>query len=125
MFILVATMVRDGSLSELRVGVFCQLCPVLADGSWAEGPKVHYDYYTQELLDEDFYQQGRGDELKAMGEYGVVEEVPIYAATGGKHIGGLPIAHVRGGVVRWRFVATEVNNQVREDNTQGTPPLMI
>ena len=27
--------------------------------------------------------------------------------------------------MRWRFVATEVNIEFREDNHQGTPPLMI
>eukprot|EP00959_Pyramimonas_sp_CCMP1952_P327232 6850293-Pyramimonas_sp.AAC.1 len=33
---------------------------------------------------------------------------------------------MKGGRVRWRFVATEINkHEVREDNRQGTPPLMI
>ena len=44
---------------------------------------------------------------------------------GGKHIRGFPIAHMKGDKVRWRFVATEVNTEFREDNHQGTPPLMI
>ena len=35
------------------------------------------------------------------------------------------IAHMKEGKVRWRFVATEVNTEFREDDHQGTPPLMI
>ena len=27
--------------------------------------------------------------------------------------------------MRWRFVATQVSTELREDNHQGTPPLMI
>ena len=27
--------------------------------------------------------------------------------------------------MRWRFVATEMNTELREDNHQGTPPLTI
>ena len=37
-------------------------------GAWEE-KAIHYDYYTGEPLDEDLYQQGREDELKAMEEY--------------------------------------------------------
>ena len=40
---------------------------------------------------------------------------------GGKHIRGFHIAHMKGDRVRWRFVATEVNTEFREDNHQGTP----
>ena len=43
----------------------------------------------------------------------------------GKHVGGFAIAHQKGQKVRWRFVATEINDKAREDNHQGTPPLMI
>ena len=87
---------------------------------------IHYDYYTGEPLDEDLYQQGRDDELQAMKDYGVYVEVATSTATDGKHIGGFPIAHQKEGRVRWRFVATEVNKyELREDNHQGTPPLMI
>ena len=87
---------------------------------------IHYDYYTGEPLDEDLYQRGRDDELQAMKDYGVYVEVATSTATDGKHIGGFPIAHMKEGQVRWRFVATEVNKyEVREDNHQGTPPLMI
>eukprot|EP00959_Pyramimonas_sp_CCMP1952_P030209 633281-Pyramimonas_sp.AAC.1 len=32
---------------------------------------------------------------------------------------------MKGDRVRWRFVATEVNDKHREDNHQGTPPLMV
>jgi hypothetical protein len=91
----------------------------------AEPAEVHYDYYTGDPLDEDKYQRGMADEMQAMQEYGVYEEIPIAEAVGGKHIRGFPIAHVKGDVVRWRFVATEVNMQHREDNHQGTPPLMV
>ena len=87
---------------------------------------IHYDYYTGEPLDEDLYQKGRDDELQAMKDYGVYVEVATSTATDGKHIGGFPIAHQKEGRVRWRFVATEVNKyEVREDNHQGTPPLML
>ena len=90
-----------------------------------EPEKIHYDYYSREPLDEDLYQRGRDDELRAMQDYGVNFEVPIREAVGGKHIRGFPIAHMKGDRVRWRFVATEVNTELREDNHQGTPPLMI
>ena len=61
-----------------------------------------------------------------MEEYGVFVEVPASTAKDGKHIGGFPIAHMKEGKVRWRFVATEINkHELREDNHQGTPPLMI
>ena len=56
---------------------------------------------------------------------GVYVEIPIREAVGGKHIRGFPIAHMKGDRVRWRFVATEVNTEFRDDNHQGTPPLMI
>ncbi|CAK0831915.1 unnamed protein product [Prorocentrum cordatum] len=70
------------------------------------GPKTaHYENYTAEPLDEDLYQKGRDDQLLAMKDYGV---------------------YVEEGGVRWRFVATEINkHEVREENHQGTPPLMI
>ena len=76
----------------------------------------HYDDYTGEPLDEDLYQRGRDDELRAMQEYGVYTEIPIREAVGGKHIRGFPISHMKGDKVRWRFVATEVNTELREDN---------
>ena len=38
---------------------------------WKE-KTIHYDYYTGEPLDEDLYQKGRDDELKAMDEHGVL-----------------------------------------------------
>ena len=56
---------------------------------------------------------------------GVYVEIPIREAVGGKHIRGFPIAQMKGDRVRWRFVATEVNTEFRDDNHQGTPPLMI
>ena len=90
-----------------------------------EPKKIHYDYYSGEPLDEDLYQKGRDDELRAMQDYGVYIEIPIKEAVGGKHIRGFPTAHMKEGRVRWRFVATEVNTEFREDNQQGTPPLMI
>ena len=72
-------------------------------------PVVHYDYYTGEPLDEDLYQQGMADELQAMEQYGVHTVIPISQATGGKHVRGFPIAHMKwtpeGWIVRWRFVA--------------------
>ena len=61
---------------------------------------IHYDYYTGEPLDEDLYQEGRNDELVAMSDYGVYEEVATSTATDGKHIGGFPIAHMKEGKVR-------------------------
>ena len=90
-----------------------------------EPEKIHYDYYSGEPLEEDLYQKGRDDELRATQDYGVYVEIPIREAVGGKHIRGFPIAHMKGDRVRWRDVATEVNTEFREDNHQGTPPLMI
>ena len=52
-------------------------------------------------------------------------ENPISEATSGKHIRGIPLYHMKDGKVRWRFVACELNLELREDNHQGTPPLMI
>ena len=101
-----------------------KLCPVNFE-SHDEQPKAHYDYYTGDPLDEDAYQQAKADELQAMEDYGVYEVIPITQAYDGKHIGGFPIAHNKEKKVRWRFVATEVNDGHREDNHQGTPPLMI
>ena len=101
-----------------------KLCPVNFE-SHDEQPKAHYDYYTGDPLDEDAYQQAKADELQAMEDYGVYEVIPITQAYDGKHIGGFPIAHNKEEKVRWRFVATEVNDGHREDNHQGTPPLMI
>ena len=69
-------------------------------------PEVHYDYYTGEPLDEELYQQGKNDELMAMQEYGVYEEVDIQDAVGGKHIRGFPIARMKQGMVRWRWRST-------------------
>ncbi len=60
-----------------------------------------------------------------MHEYGVYVVIPVSHATGGKHVGGFPIAHMNGQEVRWRFVATEINGNMREDNHQGTPPRML
>ena len=62
--------------------------------------KIHYDYYTGEPLDEDLYQKGRDDELRAMQDSGVHVEVPIREAVSGKHIRGFPIAHMKGDGVR-------------------------
>ena len=90
-----------------------------------EPEKIHHDYFSGEPLDEDLYQKGRDDELRAMQDCGVYIETPIREAVGGKHIRGFPIAHMKGDRVRWRFVATEVNTELRQDNHQGTPPLMI
>ena len=90
-----------------------------------EPEKIHYDYYSREPLDEDLYQEGRDDELRAMQDYGVYVVIPIREAVGGKHIRGFPIAHMKGDRVRWRFVTTQVSTELREDNHQGTPPLMI
>ena len=66
--------------------------------------KIHYDYYSGEPLDEDLYQKGRDDELRAMQDYGVYLEIPLREAVGGKHIRGFPIAHMKGDRVRWRVV---------------------
>ena len=90
-----------------------------------EPEKIHYEYYSGEPRDEDLYQKGRDDELRAMQDFGVFVEIPIREAVGGKHIRGFSIAQMKGHRVRWRFVATEVNTELREDNHQGTPPLMI
>jgi len=90
-----------------------------------EAVKAHYDYYSGEPLDEDLYQAARADELQAMEDYGVMTVVPISQASDGKHVGGFPIAHMKDKKVRWRFVATEVAHELREDNHQGTPPLMV
>ena len=68
---------------------------------------------------------GRDEMMNSMQDYGVYVEIPIREAVGGKHIRGFSIAHMKGDRVRWRFVATEVNTQFREDNHQGTPPLML
>ena len=91
----------------------------------SEPEKRHYDYYSEEPLDEDSNQKGRDDELRPMQDIGVYVDIPIRDAVGGKHIRGFPIAHMKGVRVRWRFVATEMNTELREDNHQGTPPLMI
>ena len=71
-----------------------------------EPEKIHYDYYSGEPLDEDLYQKGRDDELRAMQDYGVYFEIPIREDVGGKHIRGFPTAHMKGDRVRWSFVAT-------------------
>ncbi|CAK0848098.1 unnamed protein product, partial [Prorocentrum cordatum] len=97
---------------------------------WSQEPelaaKIHYDYYTGEPLDEVKYQKGKADELQAMAEYGVYRKIRIAdCVPGGKHVGGIPIAHEKAGGVRWRCVATEVAHQHREDNRQGTPPLAM
>ena len=68
-----------------------------------EPDKIHYDYYSREPLDEDLYQKGRDDELRAMQDYGVYVEIPIREAAGGKHIRGFTIAQMKGDRVRWRF----------------------
>ncbi len=56
-----------------------QLSPIVEsvheDGGW-ERPKVHYDYYTGDPLDEDLYQAGKQDELQAMADYGVTRRSP-------------------------------------------------
>ena len=79
----------------------------------------HYDYYSGEPLDEDLYQKGRDDELREMQDYGVYVAIPIREAVGGKHIRGFSIAHRKGDRVKWRFVATEVNTEFREDKPSG------
>ena len=68
-----------------------------------EPEKIHYDYYSGEPLDEDLYQKGRDEELRAMQDYGVYVEIPSREAVGGKHIRGFPIAHMKGDRVRWRL----------------------
>ena len=62
--------------------------------------------------------------MKGVQNYVVYVETPIREAVAGRHIGGFPIAHMKGDRVRWRFVATEVNTESREDNQQGTQPLI-
>ena len=84
-----------------------------------EPQKIHYDYYSGEPLDEDLYQKGRDDELRAMQDYVAYIEIPIREAVGSKHIRGFPIAHMKGDKVSWRFVATEANTEFREDNHPG------
>ena len=81
-----------------------------------EPQKIDYDHYTGEPLDEDLYQKGRDDELRAMQDNGVHTKIPIREAVGGKHIRGFPISHMKGDKVRWRFVATEVNTELREQS---------
>ena len=54
-----------------------------------------------------------------MQDCGVYVEIPIREAVGGKHIRGFPIAHMKGDRVRWHFVATEVNTELREDRSSG------
>jgi hypothetical protein len=92
--------------------------PSLADESREDEPRIQYDNHTGEPLGEDMYMEGAGGELSAMDQYNVVEEVMIYSATGGKHI--FPMAHMQNGVVHRRFVATEVDDHIREDDSQGT-----
>ncbi|CAK0848553.1 unnamed protein product [Prorocentrum cordatum] len=75
---------------------------------------MHYDCYAGDPLGEDLYQSGRDDELQATGDYGVYGEVATSTATDGKHIGGFPVARMKVGRVRWRFVATEIKHEVRE-----------
>ncbi|CAK0909889.1 unnamed protein product [Prorocentrum cordatum] len=88
--------------------------------------EVSAELHEHDQWIEDLYQKGRDDELQAMNDYGGYVEVATSTATDGKHAGGFPIAHVKEGRVRWRFVATEINkHEVREDNHQCTPPLMI
>jgi len=124
----IAALVCTGA-SEVTHAQVCTLAAVAARRESDTVPTVHYDYYTGEPLDEDLYQQGKDDELQAMGQYGVYTVVPISQATGGKHVRGFPIAHMKrtdnGWIVRWRFVAAELNLEQREDNQQGTPPLMV
>ena len=116
------------SAGEVLYEEMMTLAPVVYgsdDLPWQPAGKIHYDYYTGEPLDEEKYQAGKQDELEAMQQYEVYEEIPNSEAVGGKHVGGFPIAHNKGPIVRWRFVATEINYEARQDNQQGTPPLMI
>ena len=55
--------------------------------------KIHY---SGEPLDEDLYQKGRDDELRAMQDHGVYVEIPIREAVGGKHIRGFPMERRQG-----------------------------
>ena len=53
-------------------------------------------------------------------------EVGTSTATHGEHLGGFPMAHMKGESVRWSFVATEVNKyEILEDSHQGAHPLMM
>ena len=81
--------------------------------------KIHYDYYSGEPLDEDLYQKGRDDELRAMQDYGVYFEIPIREDVGGKHIRGFPTAHMKGDRVRWRFVREDATTDDRASNHQS------
>ena len=95
-----------------------------------EIPTVHYDYYTQEVLDEELYQVGRNEEMNQMERHGVKEEIDIADATGGKHIRGKIIAHYKKNkdgsvIVRWRLVGMEINQYQRDDCFAGTPALKV
>ena len=83
-----------------------------------EPKKIHYDYYSGEPLDEDLYQKGRDEELRAMQDYGVYIEIPIKEAVGGKHIRGFTIAQMKEGRVRWRFCGHRGEHRV----SGGQPP---
>ena len=72
-------------------------------------------------VDADLYQQGRD----AMQDNGSTLEIPITEAVGEKHIHGFAIAHVQEANASWRLVATDVRTELREDNHQGSPPLMM
>ena len=78
-----------------------------------EPQKTHYDNKTGEPLDEDLYQRGREDELRAMQEYGVYPEIPISEAVGGKHIRGFPIYHLKGGQGEMAFCSHGSEHKVQ------------
>lgn len=79
-------------------------------------PAIHSDYFTGEPLDEQKYQVGKEYELVAIFEYGVYFEFLNVEVTGGKHIRGFPLYHMKDGGVRWRFVVCELNDELSEDN---------
>ncbi|CAK0804855.1 unnamed protein product, partial [Prorocentrum cordatum] len=70
--------------------------------------KIHYDYYTGELLDEEKYQKGKADELQAMAEHGVYRKIRIAdCGPGGKHVGGFPVAREKAGEAFFNSDPTE------------------
>ena len=90
-----------------------------------ENMRVSGEMLEMERVDADLHRQGRDDDLRAMQDNGSTLEIPITEAVGEKHIHGFAIAHVQEANASWRLVATDVRTELREDNHQGSPPLMI
>ena len=65
-----------GHLTAESADQEAEIMDVSGELQW-EPKKIHHDYYSGEPLDEDLYQKGRDDELRAMQDYGVYVEIPI------------------------------------------------